>query len=218
VDGEVTLNAVPVNGPSACVAIWRANDDPEAGEVSVTVTEIDWTPGTFLEHLYVNTVEVDAEEKTATVVASFSVSGQIIFKNAGVPDEEPGLEGCTPGFWRQTQHYEFWTAPYVPNTPGSAWTTAFNAPIGTHKEPGKNGATFTGATTLIEAVQFGGGGIFALARHAVAALLNASSAGVDYPLTVGQVQSLVNAAIASGEYEDAKNELVGYNELGCDVK
>jgi hypothetical protein len=188
------------------------------GTVEVTATEVAMTAGTSIESIQViggAPYEIDLPNSSGTAVVNYNLGALIAFKNIGVPEEEPGLEGCTPGFWRQTQHYEFRTAPY---TPGSAWTTAFNAPIGTHKEPGKNGATFTGATTLIAAVQFGGGGIFALARHAVAALLNASSAGVDYPLTVGQVQSLVNDALASGEYEDAKNELVGYNELGCDVK
>ncbi len=69
--------------------------------------------------------------------------------------------------------------------------------------------------TLLEALQSGGGGINALARHAVAALLNASSSDVDSDLTTAEVIDIVQDAVASGDFETAKNLLAASNESVC---
>ena len=64
----------------------------------------------------------------------------------------------------------------------------------------------------------GGGGINALGRHAVAALLNASSAGGNSDLTTAQVIAQFNAAYASGNasrIEQTKNQFAFLNEQGC---
>ena len=61
----------------------------------------------------------------------------------------------------------------------------------------------------------GGGGLKALGRHAVAALLNAASSGVDYDLTVQDVIDAFDAAFASGNYEAQKDIFEGFNEQGC---
>lgn len=209
---SVTLDAEPVFDPSACTVIWQSTG-PE--DVVVTVTEVEMTPGTSIEAMYVLDApgSVNLETGTATANVNGSTGALIVFKNAGTPEEEEGFEGCTPGFWRQAHHHQYWTG----FSPAAAWTTAFDDP-GSHRAPGRNGATFNGSTPLGTAVAFGGGGIFALARHAVAALLNASSADVDYPMSVAGVQALVNDALESGDYEEAKNIFEAYNELGCDVK
>ena len=69
--------------------------------------------------------------------------------------------------------------------------------------------------TLLDALNSGGGGVNALARHAVAALLNASNPDVASEFTPGEVIALVQAAIASGDFETAKNLLAAANEQGC---
>ena len=114
-----------------------------------------------------------------------------------------GGEGCTPGFWKQSQHFDSWTAPYDP-------TDSFNATFGVN-------VTLSGGTTLLGALQSGGGGINALARHAVAALLNAASPDVDSDFTVAQVIAIVQDGIAPGglTIEQAKNLLAAANEQGC---
>jgi hypothetical protein len=114
------------------------------------------------------------------------------------PPPPPGDEGCTPGFWRQPQHFDSWTSPY---TPGMDFSTVFEDAF-----PGM---------TLREVVRLGGGGLNALGRHTVAALLNAASPGVDYPLTTSQVISRFNAVYPGGNYEALKNVFEGYNESGC---
>ena len=109
-------------------------------------------------------------------------------------------EGCTPGYWKQCQHFDSWPSPYRPNTLFSAvFDNAF---------PGK---------TLLQVLWQGGGGLYALGRHTVAALLNGQSGGVSYNLSAAQVISSFNAAYpgSATSYETLKNVFAGYNEQGC---
>ena len=71
--------------------------------------------------------------------------------------------------------------------------------------------------TLLEALGANGGGINALARHAVAALLNASNPDVDSDFTVAQVIAIVQDAVAPGglTIEEAHQLLAAANEQGC---
>jgi hypothetical protein len=108
-----------------------------------------------------------------------------------------GAEGCTPGYWKQQQHFDSWPAPY---TPWTDFSDVFDDAI-----PGK---------TLQQVVKQGGGGLAALGRHTVAALLNAASPGVDYGPSPTDVIDMFNAANPS-DYEDLKDVFVGLNESGC---
>jgi hypothetical protein len=106
--------------------------------------------------------------------------------------------GCTPGYWKQLQHEGSW----VTYSPGDSYSVVF--------------ALTDGGWTLQEALQTGGGGEEALARHAVAALLNASNPEVGYLYTVEQVIDIVKAAYATGgDFETAKGLLEAQNELDC---
>lgn len=193
----------------------------------------------------------------ASPTATFVVGEiqQVYFKNRDGVVPPGGGEGCTPGFWRQPHHYEFWTD----HEPGDLWTDVFDLPAGSevaasaagrgnagagkgngngngkgqgNAGPGASGGNgnsnagggrstagpLDAGTTLGEAVQLQGGGANALARHAVAALLNATNPDIDYDLTVAEIVALVNAAMASGDYNGAKDVLEGFNEQGCSVK
>ena len=110
----------------------------------------------------------------------------------------PGGEGCTPGYWKQEQHFDSYPAGYASD---DLFDTYF--------------ANAFDGMTLAEVAALGGGGLNALGRHAVAALLNAASSGVDYDLTVQQVIDAFDAAYASGDYDDQKDIFEGYNEQGC---
>jgi len=112
---------------------------------------------------------------------------------------EGGGEGCTPGYWKQSQHFDSYPAAYAP-------TTLFVDAFGVNAFPGK---------TLLQVLGQGGGGLIALGRHAVAALLNASSSDVDYDRTTAEVIASFNAAYASGSYEPVKNVFATFNEQGC---
>jgi hypothetical protein len=113
-------------------------------------------------------------------------------------------KGCTPGYWKN--HEAAWNAPYDPSDDAA---TAFGVPPDTF-----------GGDTLMEALWNGGGGLDALGRHAVAALLNSvefTTPGNDYELYDWQVIALVQDAVAPGgvSVEGAKNTLAGFNEVGC---
>jgi hypothetical protein len=144
-------------------------------------------------------------EMPNTVTLTESGSGQMRTASANVTITTPTCEpppqvgqGCTPGYWKQKQHFDSWTSPYAPSTLfSSVFSDAF---------PGK---------TLLEVLGLGGGGINALGRHTVAALLNSASAGVGYNVTTSGVIGAFNTAYAAGAFERQKDIFQGYNEQGC---
>jgi hypothetical protein len=100
----------------------------------------------------------------------------------------PGNEGCTPGFWKQPQHFDSWPDGIDPLT----FTLADAGFLGTGNQD----------TTLLAALSFQGGPTLQdakniLMRAAAAAYLN--SLAVDYPLSTAEVISMVNVALASGD-------------------
>jgi predicted ribosomally synthesized peptide with SipW-like signal peptide len=114
-------------------------------------------------------------------------------------------EGCSTSFWKT--HEDKWPDYYDPSQHFDAifsnGTFVRNA--------------FDHDVTLMEALGLGGGGQNSLAREAVAALLNAAHPDMEYALTVGEVITRVQDAIASGEYEDTTSELAAYNSFGCSL-
>lgn len=127
-----------------------------------------------------------------------------------------GGEGCTPGYWKN--NWVRWEGA----EPGNAWTTPY---VGGTKFDAVFGETITVRVgkadvtnpTLFQALNAQGGGVNALARHAVAALLNAASPDVDYDYSVAQVISMVQGALPDGDIEGVKNSLAGANEAGCPI-
>ncbi len=143
-----------------------------------------------------------SEETTNVVTVTGNVTGDSCQATAEltVPDDctDGGGQGCTPGYWKQEQHFDSW----VGYQPGQSFGQVFGVPA-------------DAGFTLLDALRQGGGGASALGRHATAGLLNAASPGVDYRYSVAEVIALVQAAYASGDYESAKNLLEAENELGC---
>lgn len=113
---------------------------------------------------------------------------------------EGGDDGCTPGYWKQSHHFDSWPLPYTPDTPfGSVFEDAF---------PGK---------TLLEVLWTGGGGKRALGRHSVAALLNAASGDVDYPISTQDVIDSFNEVYPGikRDYNEIKDGFADANEKFC---
>lgn len=115
------------------------------------------------------------------------------------PEPPAGGQGCTPGYWRQDHHFDSWV--------GYAPTDDFEAVFGVN-------ASFD-PHTLLDGVTRNGGGENALARHAVAALLNAGSGGVSYAYSTADVINLVQAAYATGNFEATKNLFEAQNDTVC---
>ena len=106
-------------------------------------------------------------------------------------------EGCTPGYWKQKHHFDSWPDEYTPDTLFSdVFEDAF---------PGK---------TLHDVLKQGGGGLKALGRHTVAALLNGASS-VNYGLSDDEVIDDFNAVSPDGDLEEQKDDFASMNEAGC---
>jgi hypothetical protein len=121
-----------------------------------------------------------------------------------------GGEGCTPGYWKlvdadpaTASHECNWTDPYDPTDLFSDhFENAF---------PGK---------TLLDVLSLGGGGLNALGRHTVAALLNAASPDVEYD--IDDPQDVIDAFNdvfpgTKDEYNALKDEFAGFNEQDCPI-
>jgi hypothetical protein len=125
-----------------------------------------------------------------------------------------GNQGCTPGYWKN--HTEAWAdTAYAPtDTVGSVFTLPASL------------SSFSGETLLAALDGTGGGGstlegaTAILLRAAVAGLLNATDANVDYPGGNALIIKHVNAALATEDRDtilalatklDKKNTGVG----GC---
>jgi hypothetical protein len=125
-------------------------------------------------------------------------------------EETPGELGCSQGYWKN--HPGSW--PATGYSPQDAVGNIFAGTI-----PWPDVAT----SSLGEALDFGGGGgvegaVRNLMRQAVAALLNAAHPNVPYPLTVGEVISMVDSALASADRQTIlrlKDVLDEYNNFGC---
>lgn len=107
--------------------------------------------------------------------------------------------GCTPGYWKQPQHFSSW----VGYTPEKTLQEVFGC---------------GGSTTLLQALNTNGGGLYALQRHAVAALLN-STAVQGFDFTTQQVKTKFCAALTNGEtIESQKNKFEAKNDGTCALK
>lgn len=212
-DPDITI---PAGGGTVCAIIYTSAMPNASGAETVVITEtataaapltnIDiiqyLAPHLVQDNDYIPGIHLNDSESEATLTATVKINNdmarRVEFTNTAPP---VGNEGCTPGYWKQDQHFDSWTAPYDP-------TDGFNATFGI----GTN--WFGNSFTLLDGAGANGGGKNALARHAVAALLNAA-AGF-YPMTVAEVIAAVQAAYADASLiESTKNTFATNNELGC---
>lgn len=225
-DGGFTLTAGDgVNGANAIAGC--ADENASALPINVpngytlAVTELGAGVTTFLDPaLPASVTPFEAgcllNESEATIISTGTASltndagctnseGYLLaFKNIDRDDPPEGGEGCTPGYWRQPHHYGNWTAPYTPDT---EFHSVFD------------GAEF-GDDTLGEAIAYNGGGLNALARHAVAALLNAAHPDIDYGYaTPADVIAAYNAARTGDRatLNAQKDEFDEFNNAGCEL-
>jgi uncharacterized repeat protein (TIGR01451 family) len=142
---------------------------------------------------YPNTVTVNATNH-ASIEASATVEVTGCTRD--------GFEGCTPGYWKQSQHFGNW-GTYIPTGPSAS---KYNAVFGVN--------LMSANTTLLNALTTGGGGVARFGRHSTAALLSANS-GIDYGMTAAQVIAAVQQAVASGDLDAWADEFERRNERQC---
>jgi hypothetical protein len=122
---------------------------------------------------------------------------------------QPVGDGCTPGYWKN--HVDSWSDTGL--TPGQTAESVFDIP----NAFGLDNVSLLGALSLNGGPGLDGGARILL-RAGVAALLNASSPGVDYGATSADVIADVNAALASGSRATmlaVAAELDRLNNEGC---
>ena len=219
--GQAELCTIVISNTSSADAPNLVRDsivDSLSGDLTVAGNVVDSTCGADLASGASCTIH------TSRVVAVTDVSPLVNtvvvhYHPAGFPNDitdtasdsvviERGGEGCTPGYWKQPQHLDSWVG-YSP-------TDSFEAVFGVDVTLTVGGQQVTNPT-LLQALEAQGGGVNALARHAVAALLNSSNGGVDSNYTTAQVIAIVQEGIAPGglTIEQAKNLLAAANEQGC---
>ena len=133
----------------------------------------------------------DTDPKCASL--NWNVAGLTI-------DIEEGGEGCTPGYWKQSQHFDSWTG----YTPITLFSEVFDDAF-----PGK---------TLLQVLNKevdSPNDLRQLGFHTVAALLSAAAADVNYDRTADQVIMMFNNVYPGGNYSSVKNIFEGFNEQGC---
>jgi hypothetical protein len=134
---------------------------------------------------------------TFAIAGSTGLSGATAVKAEYEPKE--GDRGCTPGYWKQVHPNSWFTYKTT-----DLYDKTF-------------GVTWKPTLTLLGALNLGGGGYEALARHATAALLNAANPNVNYGLTTSQIIAMVQKAFKTGQPEQIKNELASFNEVKCSI-
>ncbi|MEW6493051.1 MAG: hypothetical protein AB1589_11175 [Cyanobacteriota bacterium] len=111
----------------------------------------------------------------------------------------------TPGFWKQSQHFQYWAGGYKT-------TDSFKGTFGVNVAP--SGVP----DSLLGALGAGGGGVNALGRAGTAALLNAASdaagSGINYvidknalAISVGKVGANYDSVLATLDIIDIDNNL-----------
>ncbi|MDX2122755.1 MAG: hypothetical protein SF070_17055 [Gemmatimonadota bacterium] len=171
---------------------------PTGVQLDSIVTLQGVTPNTQTPMTITRTVQASG---TSKILAGLEWGATVYFYNSLIPPPPPGGgEGCTPGYWKQTHHFDSWPAAYSPD---QLFSTVFEDAF-----PGK---------TLVEVLSTGGGGLDALGRHAVAALLNAGSTGVSYDFTTADVINGFNGVFpgTKNAYNTQKDIFEGFNEQGC---
>jgi hypothetical protein len=225
---------IPVSSTARDVNVAFVISDIEVGDARIIILEAEaggvTSYGVFdgpnqgkellIANLTLQNVPAGANQVTARVISPPSTNpdprdrrrGDSVFWNgvsATVRVEPPpaGGHGCTPGFWRN------WTGKGPqPNawaqtgySPDQLFSSVFDDAF-----PGK---------TLHQVVSQGGGGLNALGRHTVAALLNAAHPNVSYDLSASEVIAQFNAVYPgnTAAYNRLKDAFEAFNEQGCSL-
>lgn len=163
-----------------------------------TITETSGPTGTVLSSIV--TTEQGQSDVTTAAPPNFATI-DINFFHGAVADfvnvaAALGNQGCTPGYWKQSQHFDSWTATGL--APTDLISTVFTVPASYTV----NGSAM-GGFSLVQGLSFKGGNDVngkaqTLLRAAIAAVLNASNSSIQYGMSKTAIVNAVNAALAGG--------------------
>jgi hypothetical protein len=214
-DDPLTGPQVVVNDGTSDIATLTA--PPDSGD---TNTDGVLDPGETWSWSFSYGPLTTATTFTATGSGTDSLGNTVTYP--GDPDEQDavtvdvqGNQGCTPGFWKNNARN--WDAvAWVGYSPDDLFSDVFGVAPFTIRG---NGKSTIDDPTLLQALDANGSGINLLARSAVAALLNASNPNISYAMSVAEVISAVQNAIASGAdaIQALGEQLDYYNNAGCSI-
>ena len=142
------------------------------------------------------------------VLAQCTTPSGYVSANASTAGRGVACTGRTPGYWKQSQHFDAWTPPYYPTTVsghGGHHATLFDHVFAPHY-PNK---------TLLDVLNpqiVGSGPPNDVARHIVAALLNIA-AGWTPVLTVTAVKDMWKEYITTGSFSPSSGAHWNHDEL-----
>ena len=193
----VDNNGTPTNPaddfvPQPVTVVWNggtynAGDTNHNGLLDVGETWLFRATSTVMAGAYQNTAVATVQQPTTLQTATGS-------DVAGYYGELTG-SGLTPGFWKN--HPQAW-----PTTTDGSYVFDPNQLLSSVFGPFPSGYA---TETLMDAVSTGGGGIDALMRAAVSALLNSTDPYLAYPQTATWIVQAVDAALASGDATTINN-------------
>jgi len=179
---------------------------------------------TLLAPESVNLGDGSVQTVTITTEHVFYDRFSIEYEGSGATDNiklcslviERGEDGCTPGYWKQEQHFGNWAIP-LDTKYGDVFEACWDAGAGDYayyalRNPESGNLC---STTLLDGLSLRGGGVNSLARHAAAAYLNAMSPDVEYYWMPNEIQDLFNEALTEGGIEAVKDQLAEMNERYC---
>ena len=236
-DGDTGTTSVTPPFPAVDDTVFIPNDADVMSTMKFTFPNDDWTIknfaaldqeddgeeiALFTDGAVSNTTNgaVNFADSVEIVIvdvnSTFNTMLEFEFDGSGAIDDleickmiERGGEGCTPGYWKQSQHFDSWPSPGISIRFDEAFVDACVWDADLQKpESGK-----LCDLTLLQALNLKGGGANALGRHAAAAWLNTQS--VDFHYLQSEVETMVAAALESGVYEITKDGLADANEAGC---
>jgi len=192
------FKALDQEGPSGEYVALRIDIATDGSEVAKTDVTVD------------NDSKVEMVEVTPD--AMFTETLEFEFEGSGAVDDimvckavERGDEGCTPGYWKQEQHFGSWPVNPYSYTFGEAFATACGAEDYPAGKPDEAMGDICDLL-LLDALSLKGGGVNALSRHAAAGWLNGTSS-VNYMWSLAEVEAAFMA--------ENKDVLEDANESYC---
>jgi hypothetical protein len=191
--GLITPTVTPTKTPTSV-----ATNTPTRTKTPTNTPTATRTPTSTPTDRHTTSTPTNTPTRTPTRTPTSNVTNTPTRTPTRTPTKTPTpvpFQGCTPGYWKQDQHFGSWHI-YVPT--GSSATllkSLFNLNGFTNLD-----GNSTANDTLLDALNYQGGDDLRgaaqiLLRAAAASVLNAQS--VNYPKTLAQIQSAVNSALAS---------------------
>jgi len=189
----------------------------------VTINEVGMPSNRVVDSIRVVTngvwMPVITGASAVTITTSYTDISFVKFYHSEAVTPPPGAgKGCTPGYWKQSQHFGSWvpTGLAPTNLVGSVFSSASLyslSGISLSNYKLVDGLAFKGGPGLVGAAQI-------LLRAAIAADLNARYAGMGYPLAAASVVTAVNNALSSANRDtmlSLATQLDDMNNLGCQL-